>query len=496
VTKILQPRVWLGKETDPDTPPIPFDPHSPEGRALLDEAEKRHKEEQREREDREEQAKFDDFERRKRQAADTVRREREEAEISGDLSGDAEAFYALSLKPRLTEAPHYRAKVKMPVVQGLFNKNSLCWTVGASGTFKSFVTGDLAFRYGQEDMMYHGRKMTHGRALIVVAEGEDAYAHRKEAWEKQYQREVRNVTFFPGALQLGDVVKEMPALLHYLREEKEAGREYGLIVFDTQAMCTVGVDENSSEMNRVINVLHRIRTTTGACVMVVHHFGKDEKKGMRGSSMLYAAADTVMSLKRQEDAMEVALSTAQADGGKQKDNPTEKDFLTLEMKAHEVGEDYFGDPVTSLAAAPLAKDAQREEERQEEEVYHLPSITGIDMYYLRGIATYQWNGATPSALRERLGTEEYAQKLPRPPHRADRQTAGNRLQGLGTKDLTEPVKGEKGKWRITPLGARVVARHETEGQAPEPPSQDQQVNQEALVHPAPRTKRVNQANQE
>jgi hypothetical protein len=472
VTEILQPKVWLGKEADPDAPPVPIDPHSAQGRQLLDEAEKRHKEEQREREDREEQAKFDDFERRKRQAADTVRREREQAEISGDLSGDAEAFYALSLKPRLTEAPHYRAKIKVPVVQGLFNKNSLCWTVGSSGTFKSFMTGDLAFRYGQEDMMYHGRKMTHGRALIVVAEGEDAYAHRKEAWEKQYQREVKNVTFFPGALQLGDVVKEMPALLHYLREEKEAGREYGLIVFDTQAMCTVGMDENSSEMNLVINVLHRIRQTTGACVMVVHHFGKDEKKGMRGSSMLYAAADSILALKRSDDAMEVTLSTAQADGGKQKDNPTEKDFLTLEMKSHVVGEDYFGDPVTSLAAVVAVKDAQQEQE----EPQHLPTLTEVDMYYLRGIRTYQWDGATPSALRERLATEEYAQKLPRPPHRADRQTAGNRLQGLGNKDLVERVKGEKGKWKITPLGARTAARYEAEKVRREASEQDQQVN--------------------
>lgn len=435
---------------NPET--IPPDPETV--RELLDQAEKK----QQEQKDRERQAEFDEVERRRRAAQDTVRREREEAEISGELSGDAEAFYSLKLKPRLTEAHNYRAKIKTPVVQGLFNTNSLCWTVGSSGTFKSFMTADLAFRYGTDDMDYHGRKMTHGRALIIVAEGEDAYAHRKEAWEKQYQREVKNVTFFPGALQLGDLQKEMPALLHELRREKEAGREYGLIVFDTQAMCTVGMDENTSEMNLVVNVLHRIRETTGACVLVVHHFGKNESKGMRGSSMLYAAADTVLALKRADDAMEVALSTAQADGGKQKDNPTEKDFLTLEMRVHAVGEDYFGDPVTSLAAVASTGGSF---DAPDEAPVDVPALTERQLFYLQELTAYHEDGTSPSDFAKDMDSEGSAEPGG---GRVTRQSARKVwVQELKSKGLVELVPKSDSKFRATSLGGSAIMKSLADG---------------------------------
>ena len=397
--------------------------------------------------------------RRQMDAADEVRREREEAQISGRLTADAQAFFDLRLKPGLTEAADFTPETTVPIVQGVFNRNSLSWVAGPSGTFKSFVTADLAFRYGSDDMDFHGRKMTHGRALIVVAEGAAGYAHRKTAWEKQHGRKVENVTIFPAPLQLADTIKEMPALIHHLRQEEEAGRPYGLIIIDTQAMCTVGVDENKSEMNLVINVLHRLREVSGACVLTVHHFGKNERSGMRGSSMLYAAADTVCILKRKDDAVEVTLSTAQSDEGKQKDTGGEKDFLTLELKAHPVGEDYFGDPVFSLCPVPGALSHDPEPGEAPPAPASLPVLSEVDMYYLRGIDTYESDGASPSALRERLNSPEYLSSIPRPDHSVKAQTAGNRLQGLRKKGLTEPVPGARGKWRATPLGVAVIANH-------------------------------------
>lgn len=388
---------------------------------------------------------------RQQKAVDAVRRRKEEALAVGTLSAEAEVFHELHLKPKLTEAHDFEPKIKTPVVQNLFNKNSLCWVVGSSGTFKSFVTADLAFRYGAEDMDYHGRKMTHGRSLIIVAEGAEGYAHRKTAWEREHDRTVKNVVIYPGALQLGDVQKEMAALIHHLREEEEAGRPYGLIMVDTQAMCTVGVDENTSEMNLVINVLHRIRETSGACVMVVHHFGKDKRAGMRGSSMLYAAADTVLVLKRKDDELDVVLSTAQADEGKQKEGINEKDFLTLELKAHTVGEDYFGDPVSSLV--PVAVDGGSHDVRDEADIdipTEVPWVTEQQMEYLKLIAFYEHRGATPSDMAAKLIEEKG-------PIKNARQNVRNRMIDLAKINLVQ-MGPAKGAWQITPLGVSVIAQ--------------------------------------
>ena len=416
--------------------------------------------------EKEEQEKYDADARRRAAAQERVKREREEAEIAGELSGEAQAFHDLTLKPRLIEASAYQPRQRVPVVQNLLNRNTLTWVAGPSGTFKSFVTADLAFRYGSEDMAYHGRRMTHGRALIIVAEGEDGYAHRRVAWEAQYKREVKNVVFYPGALQLGNIERDMAALLYHLREEEEAGQGYGMIIVDTQAMCTVGIDENSSEMNRVINVMHRLRQVSGACVIAVHHFGKDERKGMRGSSMQYAAADTIIVLKRKPDSMQVTLSTSQADEGKQKDLPTEADFLTLEMRFHVTGTDYFGDDVTSLAAMQ----ADGQEGAQTEEAERVPDLTGRQFYYLSELTAYQEWGTSPSDFAKDVNGEDG--NLPRDGHRVTRQSVRKVIvQELEPKELVQPVKGDTTKWRVTPLGVKAIEkrlREDSEG-GPEGP---------------------------
>lgn len=376
----------------------------------------------------------------------------DEAELSGSIAADAEQFRDLRLRPRVKEAHEYEPVVRTPIVQGLFFKNSLTWVAGESGTFKSFITADLAFRYGSGDMDYHGKRMTSGRVLLVIAEGAAGYADRKIAWEKQHQREVKNVSIYPAPLQLGDTLKEMPALISYLAEEDEAGRPFDIVLFDTQAMCTVGVDENTSEMNRVINVLHRIREVSGACVIIVHHFGKQKSAGMRGSSMIYAAADTVCVLKRKEDETTVTLSTAQADGGKQKDAITEKDLLELDMRAHPVGEDYFGDPVTSLV--PVAAEGGHDvHEAPDGAPAELPSVTEKQMAHLKALSFYEGKATSASGLADLMNEEAG--------HRAvARNGVRNVLIALSKLGLA--VETGKAQWSITPTGGAVIMRELSE----------------------------------
>lgn len=383
-----------------------------------------------------------------------ARMRRDQEQVDGTLGADAEAFRDLRLKPRIREAHDFTPKVREPIVQGLFFRDTLSWVAGQSGTFKSFVTADLAFRYGQQDMDFHGTRMTSGRSLLIVAEGAGGYADRKTAWEKEHDREVKNVSIYPAPLQLGDTIKEMPALISYLREEDEAGRPFGLIVFDTQAMCTIGVEENGSEMNLVIGMLHQIREVSGACVLVVHHFGKDKRAGMRGSSMIYAAADTVCVLKRKEDEDQVTLSTAQADEGKQKDAETRSDFLTLAMKAHPVGEDYFGDPVFSLV--PRQADAPAVSAQDDGPAETIPALSPRQMYYLQELSAYQGDGVSASDFAKDMEREESREPAG---GRVTRQAARKVwVQELKPKGLVELVPKQTSKWRTTARGASAIMR--------------------------------------
>ncbi len=70
------------------------------------------------------------------------------------------------------------------------------------------------------------------------------------------------------------------------------------MVIDTLARCFGNGDENATlDMNKFVKGTDLIKGTfPQATVLVVHHTGKDPRRGDRGSTALRAAADTMMEL--------------------------------------------------------------------------------------------------------------------------------------------------------------------------------------------------------
>jgi hypothetical protein len=79
-----------------------------------------------------------------------------------------------------------------------------------------------------------------------------------------------------------------------------------LIIIDSLAVCSTGIDENTAqEMGQVVRSLSIIAQATGATILIIHHTGKTKwKPGAdapnigdgRGSGALEAALDTVLAL--------------------------------------------------------------------------------------------------------------------------------------------------------------------------------------------------------
>ena len=77
-----------------------------------------------------------------------------------------------------------------------------------------------------------------------------------------------------------------------------------LIIFDTFARMTLGIEENSTkDMGQVIENYLRVLRAAGAksSGLLIHHAGKDRSKGLRGSTALLGALDAVWRLDRRED---------------------------------------------------------------------------------------------------------------------------------------------------------------------------------------------------
>jgi hypothetical protein len=66
-----------------------------------------------------------------------------------------------------------------------------------------------------------------------------------------------------------------------------------LVVLDTLARCIVGGDENTAkDIGVAVEAAERLRRASRGCVLLVHHSGKDQAAGARGSSALRGAVAT------------------------------------------------------------------------------------------------------------------------------------------------------------------------------------------------------------
>ena len=141
-------------------------------------------------------------------------------------------------------------------------------------------------------MKVHDVSCQKGAVLHVAGEDEIGLRQRVEAFCRRHEVEDPSYAILPGRLDLADDAS-VDALIADIKAAKaERGEPVVLVIVDTLARCA-SIDENSSrDMGEVVTACDRIRRETGAAVLIIHHSGKEAKKGARGSSALRAAVDS------------------------------------------------------------------------------------------------------------------------------------------------------------------------------------------------------------
>ncbi|MGX9887358.1 AAA family ATPase [Streptomyces sp. NPDC002276] len=231
-----------------------------------------------------------------------------------------------------------------PLVGDLLALNTLSRVIGPSGTFKSFVLLDMAGHVGT-GMKWHGHYVRQGLVVYLVAEGEQGIRKRVRAWEQHHGLRMDNVRFLARPVQAAS--PEWDVLIEAMRRIAPA-----LIVIDTQARVTLGVEENSNtEMGKVVDRMDQLRSSTGACVALVHHTGHVGGHG-RGASAVKSALQTELTVSSKGDRIPNTVLTIKS--GKQKDEDQDGDFEFGLKKISLDGEfKPDGRPVTSLVLVSL-----------------------------------------------------------------------------------------------------------------------------------------------
>jgi len=197
------------------------------------------------------------------------------------------------------------------LIEGYLVRNSLAVLYGPSGSGKTFLALDWSLHVATGSF-WHGQRVESGPVFYVIAEGVSGVGIRLDAWCKYHAIPDLNayapISWLPMPINLGrgEDVEALGLLL------SELGTR--LCVIDTLARCTLGVEENSArEMGVVVDGLDHLRQASGACILVVHHSGKDVALGARGSTALRAAMDTEIEIQGDEIAAQVKV-TKQKDG--------------------------------------------------------------------------------------------------------------------------------------------------------------------------------------
>lgn len=222
------------------------------------------------------------------------------------------------------------------IMKGIIPRAELVVLFGESGSGKSFLALDMLAAIAR-GINWRGHRTNQGRVVYIAAEGGGGFRNRLEAYQSHHNCNLDDVDFgiihaAPNFLQKTDAIDVSKSIL--------VGGKADVVVIDTFAQVTPGANENAAEdIGKALAHCKGIHRATGACVILVHHAGKDASKGARGWSGLKAAADAEIEVIRTAGGRMVRVS-------KQKDGDDNGEW-GFELKQVPIGMDEDGDVIDS-----------------------------------------------------------------------------------------------------------------------------------------------------
>lgn len=201
------------------------------------------------------------------------------------------------------------------LIAGLLTTDGFSVVYGPPGSLKTFLVLDQCLHICA-NRPWHGRAVRSGKVLYVAGEGVRGIARRIKAWCLRYEVDPSELPFrlLAASINLSqpEVVKKL--IRTAVAQMEEDGECVALVVIDTVARSIPGLDENSAqEMGTFVSAVEKIKLGIGSHLLGVHHSGKDETRGARGSNALLGAVDTMVRVKRDKDRLTVEIEKQKDD---------------------------------------------------------------------------------------------------------------------------------------------------------------------------------------
>lgn len=232
-------------------------------------------------------------------------------------------------------------------VQGVLVEQGSAVVYGESNAGKTFWTTDLALHVAA-GKTWNGRRVEQGGVIYCVLEGGAGFRNRVAAWREAHSLTGIPFAAIPVSLNLLDPEADTQKLIEAIRAAAiKIGMPVKLVVIDTLSRAMAGGNENApDDMGSLVKNMDRIRQEAGACLLFVHHSGKDAAKGARGHSLLRAAIDTEVEVVASETEEKAATIVKQRELKK-------GDVFGFRLKVVELGDNRHGEKVTTCIVEPI-----------------------------------------------------------------------------------------------------------------------------------------------
>lgn len=182
--------------------------------------------------------------------------------------------------------------------------------LGNPGSGKTFLALDLALSVlaGRRWQGWTTNTDDDRRVLWLAGEGVTELGRRARAWCAHHDHDPDTLLARLDVVEGGDNLADSTTAADLLA--LTADRDYQLVVVDTLARYTVGVEESSNkELGVVVEHLSRL-AALDAAVLVVHHAGKANARGGRGAEALQGAVRSELTVTKTPGGVQVQHTKA------------------------------------------------------------------------------------------------------------------------------------------------------------------------------------------
>jgi hypothetical protein len=203
------------------------------------------------------------------------------------------------------------------LLDGFLPKQGVGFLYGPSGTYKTFIALDLALSIATGHGPNWWEDGDKDPQPVVYLVGESAHAfksQRIDSWLHRHQipglgSRMNNLLVYDDVMPL-ERADQWGWFIELVKRQVAARghKRPAMLVIDTLSKAMVGWSIGDPKDAAIAERRFRLMAKELNClVLLVHHVGKDDNRGMVGSYIYYANADTVIEAQRESETSKVVL---------------------------------------------------------------------------------------------------------------------------------------------------------------------------------------------